>query len=72
MMRDFRCGDATQWDKELLLGWFMNHLQWEERREIMKEFPGAYNRLCGEQIVKVFRSIDLDKADIANVGSKEL
>jgi hypothetical protein len=72
MMGDHQFGDATQWDKDLLLGWFMNHLKWEERQIIMREFPGAYNRMCGEEIVKVFRSIDLDAAAMKLVGSKQL
>ena len=55
-------GRSDCFDRDLVLSWFMYHMRWEQRRELMRELPGPYNRLYGDDdTCAVFRAIDLDK-----------
>jgi hypothetical protein len=42
----FNFGDTTTFDRELMLTWFLTRMEWEQRKELIREFPSAYNRLC--------------------------
>lgn len=49
----------TEREKDILLGHFFHYLPqsadaragWNNRHHIAKEYPGIYNRLCGQSVV---------------------
>jgi len=57
-MFDFK--DATQWDKDIMLAWFMYRMSIDERFALMADLPESYNRINGREIVKSMRVTPLN------------
>jgi hypothetical protein len=39
----------TDFEKNILIKWYMYHLQWHDRMELMENFPKIYYKMTGVQ-----------------------
>lgn len=54
--------DMTDEQKDQMLGFLTHRMEGELRGRLMRALPEAYNAFCGEEIVRVVRAKDADKA----------
>jgi len=47
--------DLKHLDKTFLLAWFRNHMTMEQRGMLMRDLPTQYNRLVGQDVVRVIK-----------------
>ena len=54
-----RLDKLTESEKDDLLRWFMHHLEPGPRGKLMVTFPLHYNKICGRDIVAVYKTAEV-------------
>ncbi len=54
--------EAGDFNKDLVLRWFMFHLRMEDRTRLINALPEAYNDVYGRKIATVVRTENLPSA----------